>query len=164
MLDKIGTEAKVIGAIVIFTVVVLVGGIFLISGQQSQEAQIPEEQIVAKGGLHWHPRLEIYIKGEKQEIPVGIGLTGNVHQELHTHDEDAAQGVIHMEMSGIVTKDETRLGNFFRIWGKEFSSNQIFEYTNGEDGKLRMLVNGAETDKFENYEMRDGDKIEIRYE
>ena len=162
MMDKIGTEAKIIGTIVIFTIIVLVGGVFLLSSQQSQDTSIPEEQIVSSNGLHWHPTLEIYIKGDKQEIPPNTGI-GTVHQPIHTH-EDAAQGVIHMEMSGTVTKDETRIGNFFKVWGKEFSSNQIFDSVNGEEGKVRMMVNGVESDQFENYEMKDGDKIEIRYE
>jgi len=69
-----------------------------------------------------------------------------------------------MEMEGLVTKDETRLGNFFEIWGKDFSKEQSFDKKNGADGKVKMLVNGKESSKFENYEMRDGDKIEIRYE
>lgn len=162
MMNKISTEAKIIGAIVVFTIVVLVGGIFLLSSQDSQDTSIPEEEIVSRGGLHWHPTLEIYIGGEKQEIPPNIGL-GSVHQPIHTH-EDSVDGVLHMEMSGIVTRDETRLGNFFKIWSKKFSSTQILDNENGEEGKVRMLVNAAETDQFGNYEMKDNDKIEIRYE
>ncbi len=164
MMNKISTEAKVIGSIAIFTVVVLVGGVLLLSNQNKADSSIPQEQIVSSNGLHWHPKLEIYIKGEKQEIPPGVGLAGSVHQETHTHDEDAKDGVIHMEMNGLVTKDETRLANFFKIWGKKFSSTEIFDNVSGEEGKVRMMVNGVETDQFENYLMRDGDKIEIRYE
>ena len=87
-----------------------------------------------------------------------------MHQEIHTHDQDAKDGVIHMEMKGVVTKDETKLKNFFRVWGKEFSSTQIFDKKNGEEGKVKMMVNGKENIDFENYQMRDGDNIEIRYE
>lgn len=161
---NLSTEKKIIGGISLLSIVILIGGVFIFSGQQAQESSIPEDQIVARGSLHWHPNLEIYIKGEKQEIPVGIGLSGNVHQEMHTHDEDAKDGVIHMEMQGLVTKDETRLGNFFKTWGKEFSSTKIFNKINGEEGKVTMKVNGTGRVEFENYEMRDGDKIEIRYE
>jgi hypothetical protein len=163
-MDNINAEAKVIGAISIFAIIVLVGVVLFLSNQNKVDSSIPQEQIVSSNGLHWHPKLEIYIKGEKQEIPSGVGLAGNIHQEMHTHDEDAKDGIIHMEMNGIVTKDETRLSNFFKIWGKKFTSNQIFEYTNGDEGKVRMLINDAETDMFVNYEMKDGDKIEIRYE
>ena len=69
-----------------------------------------------------------------------------------------------MEMKGVVTKDETKLGNFFRIWGKEFSSTQIFDKINGAEGTLKMTLNGQKSKDFENYLMKDGDNIEIRYE
>ena len=69
-----------------------------------------------------------------------------------------------MEFSGVVTKEDTRLGNFFKTWGKEFSSTQIFEYKNSSESAVIIFVNGKENLDFENYLMRDGDKIEIRYE
>lgn len=158
---QLSTETKIIGGIVLISVVILVGGVFLFSGQQFQEAPISEDQIISRTGLHWHPRLDIYIKDEKQEIPANIGIAGPIHKELHTHEKD---GVIHMEMEGLVTKDETRLGDFFKIWGKDFSKAQIFDKKNGEEGKVKMFVNGNENQNFEKYQMKDGDKIEIRYE
>ena len=160
---QLNTETKIIGGIAILTIVLLFGGVFAFSGQQSQEVSVPEEQIVSRVGLHWHPKLEVYINGEKQKIPANLGL-GAVHLEMHTHVEDSADGVIHMEMSGVVTKEKTRLGNFFKIWGKEFSKDQLFDNKSGEDGTIKMLVNGQDNYDFENYLMRDNDKIEIRYE
>ncbi|MBI4096860.1 MAG: hypothetical protein HY428_00400, partial [Candidatus Levybacteria bacterium] len=118
------TEHKVIGGIALVTIVILVGAVFLLS--KGNEQSVPQDQIVANNGLHWHPKLAIYIKGQKQEIPANIGI-GAVHQKIHTHDEDAKDGVVHMEMQGVVTKDDTKLGNFFRIWGKDFNSTQIFD-------------------------------------
>ena|SRR3989344_4717191 len=161
---NLSAETKVIGGIGIVTLVILIGGVFLLSSQDKAASSIPPERIVSNNGLHWHPRLEIYIKGKKQEIPTGIGLTGSIHQEMHTHDEDAKDGVIHMEMKGIVTKDETKLFNFFKIWGKEFNSTQIFDKKNSKEGKVMMIVNGQESKVFENYQMQEGDIIEIRYE
>lgn len=108
------------------------------------------DQIVSRGGLHWHAQLAIYIKGEKQEIPAGIGI-GAVEQPIHTHD---TSGVIHMEFGGLVYKDDLKLGQFFKIWGKQFNSM----------GKVEMFINGEPNQEFENYQMKDGDKIEIRYE
>lgn len=160
MINKFSTEQKVIGGIGLFTLIIIVGGVFLLS-KGEEVPDVPEEEIIARSGLHWHPKLEIYIKGEKQEIPANIGIGGQIHQEIHTHETD---GVIHMEMGGLVTKDETKLGNFFRIWGKEFSSTRIFDKENGEEGTVRITVNGQENTEFENYEVKDGDKIEIRYD
>ena len=83
---------------------------------------------------------------------------------MHTHAEDYRDGIVHMEMQGVVAKDETRLGRFFEIWGKKFSSSQIFGFKNSSEAAVKMLVNGKMNKDFENYNMRDGDKIEIRYE
>ncbi len=130
-------------------VVVLVVGLFV----WSRALQSADPDIVSRNGLHWHPRLAIYAKGERIGIPANIGL-GAVHQSIHTH-EDALQGVLHLEFSGVVRKQDLRLGNFFRIWGKDFM----------EFGpSVTMTVNGEENTERENYEMKDGDIIELRYE
>ena len=120
----------------------------------------PESDIVSKKGLHWHPELTITINVKNQEIPANIGI-GAVHQPIHTHD---ASGVVHMEIQGLVTKEDTKLGRFFKIWGKQFNSNCIFDYCNGADGNVKMFVNGKENTEFDNYLMQDKDKIEIKYE
>lgn len=147
----------------VFLIAVLLalgGGIWALVQSAGNTPPAAEGDVISKGGFHWHPELSISIKGEKQEIPANIGI-GVVHQELHTHD---ASGVIHMEMKGLVMKDETTLGAFFKSWGEQFNANCIFESCNSPDGALKMLVNGEPNTKFENYAMKDADKIEIRYE
>ena len=159
---KFNTETKILIGGGIITILVIVGiSLFISKGEETSE--IPKDQIVAQNGLHWHPKLEVYIKGEKQEFTDSIGL-GAVHQKMHTHTEDYKDGVVHMEMSGVVAKDNTKLGNFFRIWGKEFSSSQIFEFKNSSTSAVKMMVNGKVNSEFANYHMRDGDMIEVRYE
>lgn len=155
------TEKKVliIGAIV--TILILVGAIFLLT--KNEDINVPEDQIVARQGLHWHPRVTVTLKGQNQEIPANLGL-GAVHGKVHTHDTDNKEGVIHMEMKGLVVKEDTKLAHFFQAWGKQFSSTQLFDKTNGSEGIVKMMVNGQENTEFENYLMRDGDKIEVKYE
>ena len=112
-----------------------------------------DSEVVARNGLHWHPELTIYIKGEKQELPANIGI-GAIHQPIHTHD-DNDQGIVHMEFPGLVRQQDAMLGQFFKNWGKDlrsFGSN------------MKMTVNGAETTEYENYVMRDQDKIELRFD
>lgn len=145
------------------TIVILAAvGIVLVFGGSYWSKSLAERDpnTVAASGLHWHPELEIYIHGERQEIPQNLGL-GAVHNPLHTHEDVP---VLHMEFNGKVVQDDTRLGNFFEIWEKEFSGDQIFEYKNGPEGTVQMYVNGEENTEFDNYHMRDGDKIVIRYE
>ena len=129
--------------------------------------------IVSKDGIHWHPHLAIYIKGQKQEIPANIGIGKQYSSskwydpmmsmtDFHTHD---TSGELHWEvMEGPVTKDHVTLKAFFEVWGKTFNSAQIFDYKNGSDGTVKMTVNGQPNTEFENYQVKDKDQIEIRYE
>lgn len=109
---------------------------------------------ISRNGLHWHTELSVYVRGEKQEIPPNLGI-GAVHQPMHTHTEDAAQGVIHLEFQGLVKKSDVTLGKFLKIWGKDMNSFGT---------NVKMTVNGQENTELENYVMQDGDKIELRYE
>lgn len=142
--------------IVFVSIVVLVGGGWWILSQEPQEP-IEGSEIIAKKGIHWHPEISIFIKGEKMEIPANIGL-GVTHSPVHTHDAD---GVIHLEFSGIVREDDIKLGKFFKEWDKTLNSECIFEFCNGEEGTVTVTVNGELNTEFENYIMKDGDKIEI---
>lgn len=122
--------------------------------------RIPEAETLSSVGIHYHPHLTIIIKGENVPIPAGIGL-GATERSIHTHEAD---GIIHLEFSGVVKKEDTKLGEFFKIWGKDFSQNSILGHKAGEGGTVKMKVNGTNNTEFENYEMKDGDKIEIIYE
>ena len=112
---------------------------------------IPEGEILSRSGLHWHPQLAIFVKGEKQEIPANLGI-GAIHNPMHTHD---SSGVIHSEFQGIVRKDDLKLGRFFKVWSKDFMEL---------GATVKMTVNGEENAELQNYIMKDGDKIELRYE
>lgn len=112
---------------------------------------IPESDIISRTGFHWHPELTIYVKGIKQEIPANIGI-GAVHQPIHTHD---STGVIHLEIGGLVRKQDIILGQFFKNWGKDISSF---------GANMKMVVNGEENIEYENYVMGDRDKIELSFD
>jgi hypothetical protein len=155
------TEHKVIGVIGLLTIAILAGGVFFMS--RDTASSVPEGELIARNGLHWHPKVAVTTKGQNQEIPANLGM-GAVHGKIHTHDQDNKEGVVHMEMQGVVTKDDTRLGRFFQVWGKELTSTKLFDKTNGPEGTIKMTVNGKENTEFENYLMKDGDKIEISYE
>lgn len=138
---------------------VLIGGGIIIWGIANMP-KASEEGIISRVGLHWHSELTIVIKGVKQKIPANIGL-GLKENPIHTHDDT---GIIHLEFGGIVTKNNLRLGQFFKIWGKKFNKECIFDNCNGPAGKVKMTVNGQNNLEFENYIMKDSDKIEIGYE
>lgn len=122
-------------------------------GNANQAKQITSDDpdVISLQGVHYHPELKIFVKGEQIEIPPNIGLVGG-HQPIHTH-EDAP--IVHLEFPAKVMKEDTRLGRFFEIWGKDFRSF-------GQN--VTMTVNGELNTEFENYEMKDKDVIELRYE
>lgn len=142
----------------IFLFLVVVGGLLFWSHWLNSTPE--DASIISHKGLHWHSELAIYINGEKQEIPEGIGLVGG-HSPIHTHDDVPT---IHLEFEGVVRAEDTELGKFFEAWGKPFNASRIFEYQNGPEGSVHLFVNGKENTEFEHYQMQDGDKIEIRYE
>jgi len=125
----------------------------------SRRPQTPPSEIISRNGLHWHAKLTIVINGKEEAIPPEIGL-GAVHNPIHTHEEDR---VIHMEFPGLVRRDDLALGQFFKVWKKDFSAQCIFEQCNGSEGAVKMLVNGHESAEFAQYQMKDNDEIEIMY-
>lgn len=105
--------------------------------------------------MHIHPRLSIKTKGQEQDIPANIGISPTCMRPIHTHD---ASGTLHLEFP---IKRGVKLGEFFKIWEKEFSSEKILDKQNGPEGQVKMLVNGQPNTEFENYIMKDKDQIEI---
>lgn len=133
----------------LLVIVVLVLIILIILLSKSPQKNNPD--VISKKGIHWHPELVIYINGEAQEIPENIGL-GAVHNPVHTHED---LPIIHLEFGGLVKNDDVRLGQFFKAWDKDINSFGTL---------VKMQVDGVENNEFENYMMRDGNKIELWYE
>ena len=143
-----------------FLLIILISGILILGWFFISKISMPNSEIVTRNGIHWHPELSIKILGQKIEIPANIGL-GITERPIHTHDD---MGVIHLEFPGLVKKDDIKLGKFFQIWGKTFNKDCIFDKCAGPEGQVKMIVNGKENSEFENYIMKDGDKIEIIFE
>jgi hypothetical protein len=107
--------------------------------------------------MHIHPYLEIIIDGKKEPIPGSIGVSSGVMRPVHTHD---GSGELHVE--GPCKRDFV-LGDLFKIWGREFSSECIFDNCVSSGGELTMTVNGIENSEFHNLILRDQDKIIIKF-
>ena len=137
--------------VTITTVVLAVGLILWARANQKDEVSSADSNVISMQGIHYHPALRIFVKGEEIEVPPNIGLVGG-HKPMHTHDDAP---IVHLEYQTKVTKDDTRLGKFFEVWGKDFR----------EFGQsVTMTVNGETNTEFENYLMKDKDIIELRYE
>lgn len=140
---------------------------------QAEGVSTTTPDIVSQVGIHWHSKLSVIIKGERQVVLANIGIGMQyagyplydpmmMMTDMHTHD---TTGELHWEvMEGPVQKEDVRLGTFFAVWGKKFDASCVFEYCNGEGGVVKMFVNGKENAGFQNYLINDKDIIEIRYE
>lgn len=120
-----------------------------------------EFSVLSWNGMHHHTQVYIRVRGERVTIPADIGISQDRQYSIHTHDET---GYVHMEFPSVVMKKDTRLKNFFDIWGKQFSKEVLFENRNGEGGTVRMSVNGVPNNEYEGYHMQDGDEIVISFE
>lgn len=108
--------------------------------------------------FHIHPTLEIVVNGEKQIIPPDIGIKAGCMNALHTHD---AVGTIHVESP---EKRDFTLADFFAVWDKPFTKNQILEYVSGDSHAIHVRVDGVEVYTFEETVLKDKEKIVITYE
>lgn len=122
-----------------------------------------DPSVVARNGLHWHPTLEVYVKGERVEIPEDLGV-GPQYAGMPTYDANMRMTamhthvdlpIIHLEFTRQVRTDDIMLGQFFTIWGKDMRSLGT---------NMRMTVNGVENTEFESYVMKDGDIITLQYD
>lgn len=156
-----GKQTKNIAYIImgLLVVVGVVAGIWWLVANQEP---IEEGDIISRTSIHWHPQLDIRIHGERQEIPANIGITGLGHSSsVHTHD---SSGTLHYETSAPVLRDHLMIVQLFDSWKRQFNSQCIFEFCNGDQGTVSMFVNGEPNDEFEMYAIQDGDKIEIIFE
>lgn len=151
--NKSGKSLKYGAAVII--VLLMAYGAYSISTAPSAQSN-PN---IPSGPIHWHPHLTIKINGQEQIIPANVGINPAFHQPIHTHD---ATGTIHLENNN-PTEQNMKLEFFFKVWGKIFNSKCIFDYCTDEKNNVKMSVNGKPNSGFENYFMKDNDKIVIEY-
>ncbi len=102
--------------------------------------------------VHYHADLQIYVNGQLQTIPAGVGIvlpdgTNSPHltsngataciYSLHTHD---AGGIVHIESPD--NRNYT-LGNLFDIWGQHLSTTQFMTHKVDATHKLVVVVYDA---------------------
>lgn len=99
---------------------------------------------------HIHPVVTIMVNGAREEIPANIGLA-ECERAVHTHDDDAAQGVIHVESQD---RRSYTLGDFFAVWGRPVMR---------ENHTLTVTADGAYVENPETLTFSDGQDIQMEY-
>ena len=155
--------------IVVALVVILFGSLIWSSNKAKKEKAAADLALSSRDAAllctsdmatqyHIHPSLHIVINGENVPVPAGIGLTPTCMHSIHTHEED---NVIHIESP--VEKQFT-LGDFFAVWGKDFSKDKILDATTTPTTEIVVTVNGTKVDTYENTVLKDLDQIVISYQ
>lgn len=148
----------IIGVIVV-SLVVLIGIIFKDSLFPKTNRQLLAECTTDMATqFHIHPHLEITILGQKQVIPANIGITNGCMKSIHTHDDS---GKIHVESP---EKRDFTLDDFFWVWQKTFSKEQILDSKADATHVIKETINGQEVQDYQNTILRDQDQIVISYE
>ncbi len=117
------------------------------------ENSILERTISSHNSLrqHFHPEIKITVDGEPVKIPANVGVSGGTFRYMHTHDDS---GKIHVESP---SNHIFTIGDFFTIWGKEFTS----ECVDTNCGKIVVSVNGDVIDSPTDYILEEDDKVLI---
>jgi hypothetical protein len=117
---------------------------------------IPETKPLA---LHIHEHLTLLINGKSRVVPALVGFRGPAgFLPIHTHD---TSGIIHVEST---LKRTFTLGDFFAIWGKPFSSQQILGSRVDATHTIVMTVNGRVRKNFDSWILHSHDDIVISYQ
>ncbi|MEN3047511.1 MAG: hypothetical protein ABDH63_01845 [Candidatus Caldarchaeales archaeon] len=87
---------------------------------------------------HVHAILEIYVRGQRREVPANVGVVPNrCMYWVHTHDPT---GVIHVEAPRRI---RATLGQFFDVWGQPMGEEGVLDIDlRGSGMKLRVYVDG----------------------
>lgn len=128
--------------------------------EQDASASVPciNPALPTPSQYHIHPHLRIVINDEPRAIPGGIGLAvTDCERAVHTHD---ATGEIHIEPNFY---QEFTLADFFGVWGKPFSKDQLLDFASGDGHEIVMAVDGRISQNFERLVLKDGQDILIEY-
>ena len=111
-----------------------------------------DDPVVSEHGLHWQIQLDIQKGTSTIPIPATLGTKRQVRAPITTRD---GSGTIYLDFDKTVDRDDLLLANVFLIWGRDMHSFGSLE---------RMRVNGVPNTEYGNYELHDGDHIELQYE
>lgn len=162
------------GYVVLTVLGVAICILFLLMSQSTPELNA-QESIANKTSnkiiMHIHANLSVTVNGKSLIVPNGIGINSSLWKDhsldrfgtgqnanifglitpamspLHTHD---SSGTIHVESTEY--RNYT-LGQFLNIWGIPLQGS-----------KINLLTDGNSTENYDNYILKDGEKMILKIE
>jgi len=162
------------GYVVLSVLGVAICILFLLMSQSTPELNA-QESIANKTSnkiiMHIHANLSVTVNGKSLIVPNGIGINSSLWKDhsldrfgtgqnanifglitpamspLHTHD---SSGTIHVESTEY--RNYT-LGQFLNIWGIPLQGS-----------KINLLTDGNSTENYNNYILKDGEKMILKIE
>lgn len=107
--------------------------------------------------FHIHPHLRIIINGAEQTIPANVGSSPSCLHPLHMHD---TTGTIHIESP---EQRDFTLADFFAVWDKKFSRDQILDSVSDAKHEIVMTIDGQPNNAYQNLILKDKQEIVIEY-
>jgi len=131
---------------------------------------LTSEGSYTKGSVHWHSEISIELCGTDEPLPRPVAGQ-EVHGQsfvgttlLHLHSEPK----IHME-GVVIKKEDITLSEFADAVGITFTKTSLMDKTNGElcpdgtVGKVKLFVNGKESNELDDKVLVDGQKIKLYF-
>ncbi len=159
-------SAKKLMAYGIIGVLILIGIGFFLSLPKPEPANYDVGGLsFPLGNIHWHATPTLTVCGAYIDLPKpapGQHLGSNL---LHLHDDS----LFHIE-GNVSSPSQITLSAMMSNIGRNFSQITLLEKKNGDlcpdgkPGKVQLLVNGVENIEYKDYIIKDGDRIEMRFE
>jgi hypothetical protein len=101
--------------------------------------------------------LKLIINGQPQAVPATYGQSEGGKAIFNSA---SANGDIHVQSP---EDNNYTLGDFFILWGGQFSRQCLLNHCSSESGMLKMAVNNQPNDQYHNYIIQPNDRIVITY-
>ena len=151
-------------AICVLIVIVIAAGIAVFMTHQQPKTLAGNDYtnppMDSMGMMHFHPQLTLVIDGKPATVPAQLGIDPTLWKDhsldsygmqgmapLHTHD---TSGTIHVES---YANRYYTFGQLLDIWGLNLSAYK----------QVTMTVNGQPVSDYQNYILKDGDKIILSF-
>jgi hypothetical protein len=162
------------GYVVLSVLGVAICILFLLMSQSTPELNAQESTANKTSNkiiMHIHANLSVTVNGKSLIVPNGIGINSSLWKD-HSLDKFGTEqkanifGLITPAMSPLHTHDSSgtirvesteyrnyTLGQFLNIWGIPLQGS-----------KINLLTDGNSTENYDNYILKDGDKMILKIE